>query len=304
MLKKFLCTLLSCSMCLSMLSLPASAEEATTVTLLPNSESPFGEFEGFGTSLCWWANRVGYSNAMTEQAAKLFYNEETGLGLDIARYNIGGGDDPTHNHITRSDSKIPGYSTGYDANGNLIYDWSQDQNQRNVLNAALANNPNLYVEGFSNSPPYFMTNSGCSSGASDASKNNLKDDCYDDFAQYLADVTKHFKDAWGIKFKCISPMNEPNTSYWGAYSAKQEGCHFDAGTSQSNMFVSLNTALVNAGLDDVAIVGSDETSIDTAITSFNALSDDAKNVLDRIDTHTYGGSKSSTLMSTCLLYTS
>lgn len=38
------------------------------------------------------------------------------------------------------------------------------------------------------------------------------------------------------------------------------------------------------------ISGTDETSIDTQITSYEKLSNEAKNAISRIDTHTYGGS--------------
>ena len=62
---------------------------------------------------------------------------------------------------------------------------------------------NLIVEGFSNSPPYFMTNSGCSSGAENAGTNNLREDAYGAFAAYLADVAKHFSDEWGIRFHLL-----------------------------------------------------------------------------------------------------
>lgn len=68
-----------------------------------------GIFEGWGTSLCWYGNRIGGSEKASEEAAELLYNSETGLGLNIIRYNVGGGDDPTHNHIQRSDSNMPGY---------------------------------------------------------------------------------------------------------------------------------------------------------------------------------------------------
>ena len=103
----------------------SAAATGTLIRLDPSEASPFnnGKFEGWGTSLCWWANRLGYSEELTQQAADAFFSDE-GLGLDIARYNLGGGDDPTHNHITRSDSKIPGYATGFDDEGNIIYDWT------------------------------------------------------------------------------------------------------------------------------------------------------------------------------------
>lgn len=113
----------------------AAAETAvTTVKLDPSNASPFnnGEFEGWGTSLCWWANRVGYSEKLTEQAGELFFSED-GLGLDIARYNIGGGDDPSHNHVTRSDSKVPGVWENFEyINGgedvSITYDVTNDSN--------------------------------------------------------------------------------------------------------------------------------------------------------------------------------
>lgn len=255
-----------------------------------------GAFEGWGTSLCWWANRVGYSEQLATQAAQLFYNKNTGLGLNIMRYNIGGGDDPTHNHITRTDSKVPGYAvnvTGTSDTDNLSwdYDWSADYNQRNILTKCIKESgKEAIVEAFSNSPPYFMTNSGCSCGAVNASKNNLHDNCYDDFAKYLADVAYHFKNSFGITFQSISPMNEPYTSYWMANSNKQEGCHFDQGESQSNMITALRGALDKNGLNSLMVTGTDETSIDTQIVSYQALSTKAKNMLGRIDVHTYSGS--------------
>ena len=86
-------------------------------------------------------------------------------------------------------------------------------------------------------------------------------------------------------------MNEPYTSYWGAYSNKQEGCHFDQGDSQSNIIIKLKKALNEKGLGDMQISATDETSIDTQITSYNKLKDEAKNIVTRIDTHTYGGSR-------------
>lgn len=254
-----------------------------------------GKFEGWGTSFCWWANRLGYNDTLAEEAAKSFYSDE-GLNMNIIRYNIGGGDDPSHKHITRTDSEVPGYAVNpkEDGDGNLTwdYDWSKDADQRNVLlKVAELNNPDLIVEGFSNSAPYFMTESGCSSGAEKASNDNLREDCYDDFAKYIADVTKHYEEAYAISFQSYSAMNEPETDYWEAMSWKQEGCHFDMGKSQSKMLVELDKALKNQGLDDVLVTASDETSIDTQMKAFKKLSPEAKDVVDRIDTHSYMGSK-------------
>ena len=35
-----------------------------------------GIFEGWGTSLCWWANRIGYSDSLAEKAAEAFCDPE------------------------------------------------------------------------------------------------------------------------------------------------------------------------------------------------------------------------------------
>lgn len=261
-------------------------KHATALVIDKNKRSPFndGVFQGWGTSFCWWANRVGYSDTLAERTARLFYTlDHKGLGLNIIRYNIGGGDDPSHHHITRTDSAVPGFLA---ADGS--YDWTRDAAQRNcLLHAAKVCASDVIVEAFSNSPPYFMTVSGCSSGNADASKNNLRADQYDAFAAYLATVVAHYKSEWGISFQSLSPMNEPATNYWGANSNKQEGCHFDAGESQSRLLVATRAALDAAGLDDVLVCGSDETSTATAVTSFEALTAEARTALGRVDSHTY-----------------
>ncbi len=287
----------------------------------------YGEFQGFGTSLCWWANRCGYSEALTEAAAKAFYDPESGLGMTIGRYNIGGGDNVTSEdvtaqmkeenpflhkeHIQRSDSVVPGYCvdvTKIDLNENSRhyyeenfdradfdcgfawnYDWDADKNQMNILIAAAKAAGDEFIgEAFSNSPPYFMTVSGCSSGGEDSSVDNLREDSYTAFACYMADVIEHWAKEGVMNFQSVAPMNEPATSYWEMWSNKQEGCHFSQGESQSKILVELNKELQNKGLD-IIISASDETSIESAIMGYKHLTPEAKEVVKRIDTHTYQG---------------
>lgn len=258
-----------------------------TVHLNNPSVTNGGKFQGWGTSLCWWANRVGYSPALTEKSARLFFSKE-GLNLNIMRYNIGGGDDPTHKHITRTDSIVPGWLEYDKCTNDYTYNYTADINQLNVLKAAYNANENAYVEVFSNSPPYFMTKSGCSSGGENPNENNLRDDCYESFAQYLADVTEYINNTLKIKVNSISPMNEPNTDYWRYLSEKQEGCHFDSGNSQNKIILETAKAIKSKGLDDIEIVGSDETSTDKAIIAYESYTDEVKAVLNRISTHSYG----------------
>ena len=161
-----------------------SSPSSLSITIDPAKRSKInqGIFEGWGTSLCWWANRIGYSDPLSKQAAEAFCDPVNGLGMNILRYNIGGGDDPEHTHITRTDSMMPGFwknpVTGSSAGEySWEYDWDMDARQRNVLQKCLeAYGEGMLVEAFSNSPPYFLTRSGCSSGADIPSENNLKED--------------------------------------------------------------------------------------------------------------------------------
>ena len=247
-----------------------------------------GYWEGWGTSLCWWANRVGYNETLTQKSADLFFDAQKGLGLNIMRYNVGGGDDPTHHHITRTDSDVPGWMY-IDANGERKYDYTADTRQLNVVKAAMkAAGQDAYLEIFSNSPPYFMTNSGCSTGNFKAEENNIKEDEYDDFAEYMAHVANYMTREMKLKVKSVSPMNEPNTNYWPAMNYKQEGCHIDAGESQSKLLVLTKEALGRYGLNDIVLTTSDETNPGKQIEEIKTLTPDARAAINRISVHTYG----------------
>lgn len=255
------------------------------ITIDKNNLFP-STFEGWGTSLCWWAHRLGASEKLTDDAARLFFGKE-GLMLNIMRYNIGGGDDPAHNHIERTDSDIPGWLKKNE-NGELYYDYEADKCQLSTLKKAYkAAGKNAYVEAFSNSPPYFMTVSGCSSGSKNAVSNNLRKSCVTDFAEYLAHVAKYINDELGIKISSLAAMNEPFTNYWKAYSPKQEGCHVSPGKMQSLVLTQTAKAVKNAGLTDVDITASDETNTSLQLISCKRYSEEAWDAIDRISVHTY-----------------
>lgn len=308
-----ICTLLVPQLNYQPAAHPTAASKALIIKPEPDSHSAFhdtdgdgfGEFQGFGTSLCWWANRCGYDTTLTSEAARLLYNKDDGLGLTIGRYNIGGGDNPSHAHITRSDSIMPGFwstpvkvadaeegstydvydeTSGYAWN----YNWAADSNQLNVALACQKEaGEEFQAETFSNSAPYFLTVSGCSSGSENGYSTNLRSDSIEAFTTYLTDVTKHLITENGLSVKSISPMNEPESSDWKANSMKQEGCHIDAGKTQSDVLLSLSSKLDAAELTDLTLAGMDSSAVNTSIDSFQALTDSAKAVLERIDTHTY-----------------
>ena len=274
---------------LALLCIAGRAESIKVTVSMDNTiQTNGGRWEGWGTSLCWWANRIGYNETLTAKSAELFFDADKGLGLNIMRYNVGGGDDPTHHHITRTDSDVPGWMY-IDEDGNRKYDYTADARQLNVVKAAMkAAGQDAYLEIFSNSPPYFMTNSGCSTGNFKAEENNIKDDEYDDFAEYMAHVANYMTRNMGLKVKSVSPMNEPNTNYWPAMNYKQEGCHIDAGEAQSKLLVLTKEALGRYGLNDIILTTSDETNPGKQIEEIQTLSPDARAAINRISVHTYG----------------
>ncbi|KAJ3198048.1 hypothetical protein HK101_009478 [Irineochytrium annulatum] len=242
--------------------------------------------EGWGTSLAWWGKVVGEYSNRDEYVEKIF-NANTGLGLNILRYNIGGGDNPSSN-VLEYRKAVPGYQPSPG-----VYDWNADANQRYMLQAAKAQGVNI-IEAFANSAPYWMTISGNVSGSASGG-NNLKPDYYDDFADYLTEVVKHFRDNWGITFDSVTPLNEPISTWW-KQGNDQEGMHFDR--ADQNTILSQVQASLNAKGLSTKLSAPEEYSIDDTNVSFNSYSNAVKSAITQINTHTYGGSNRTALRNT------
>ena len=55
-------------------------------TLQVNPHETYQTNEGFGTSSAWWAQNIT-DETQAEEIAKLLYDKEEGLGLEIFRFN-------------------------------------------------------------------------------------------------------------------------------------------------------------------------------------------------------------------------
>ena len=240
-------------------------------------------FEGWGTSLCWWAVKAGaWSEANRDKLIGAIADPDTGLGYTIFRYNIGGGDQPGHNHLTKGDGggKVPGYKPTEKGD----YDWTADPYQRAIALELAKRVKDPIFEAFSNSPPWWMTKSGCVSGSSDGS-DNLKEDYFDDFADYLSEVALHFKTEWGLTFRTVEPFNEPSAGWWKS-NGGQEGCGFK--NNQSRMIVELGKALQKKGLfPETSVSAADETSIKQAHDQLGNYTAEALSYLGQVNTHSY-----------------
>lgn len=262
---------------------------STNVLIDPDVQ--YQTITGWGTSLAWWGNAIGLWSDTTKknEIMDLIFDENTGLGLNIARYNIGGGENPSHEHM-RDKAEIDGYQPSEG-----VWDWTADSSQRWILDQAIARGVDT-IEAFSNAPPYWMTYSQCAAGST-FGNNNLKDNYYDDFAEYITEVIKHFKDNWGITFDTVAPLNEPISTWWKS-SNNQEGCHFDR--DKQNLLINLvGEKLTLKGLDTTISVP-EEYNINDTITSYNAFDSSGKSYITQINTHTYKGDNRVGLLGTAL----
>jgi hypothetical protein len=111
------------------------------------------------------------------------------------------------------------------------YNWEKQKGQQYFFKKAKEMGTETLIA-FSNSPLVPWTISGTANNivygsemasngdyTSRGSSANLKADCYDDFAVYMADVAEHFAQE-GYLFDFIAPVNEPQWSWQGD---KQEG---------------------------------------------------------------------------------
>ncbi len=252
-----------------------------------NLNNKLQKFDGWGVSLSWWAHQVG-KNFSDNQLDTLCYwlADKNELNMNVFRYNISGGDNLEHTHM-RKDAQVPGYKISEKSD----YDWSQDASQRKILLKINALREDAIYEAANYSPPYWMTKSGCTAGDS-LGHDNLKEDYYDDFANYLADVVKHYKDEYGIVFQTISPINEPYSNWW-KMNGSQEGCYFSQ-DNQERIIRELYKSMKNRKmLSYSSIAVMDANSIDECVEGFEKYAEkkDILKYIGQINTHSYTGDK-------------
>ena len=223
----------------------------TTVSIGPTSV--WCEWQGWGSSLCWWANKYGTRDDM----ADVLYTRRTvavasavgthvlpGLGFNIARYNAGGTgirqltidgrlltpDNPKSLAPFKAMTSYWGASAA-GGKAELAWDWTVDSSQRAMMLKARKRGANIF-ELFSNSPPWWMCRNLGTTGSSSGRDDNIAPGHEHDFAVYLAIVAQQARDHWGIGFQSIEPFNEPSANWWKSPGA-QEGCYFDAATQST-----------------------------------------------------------------------
>jgi hypothetical protein len=223
----------------------------------------------WGTSLCWWAN-IDYPKNIKEQLIELLFGE-SGLQLDIVRYNLGGGSNPDENikQNFRLGGNMPCIK---DKQGNFCLE--NDKLQLSILDEAVKNGVDK-VELFSNSPPWWMTKSGVTNGSNKSFDCNLKKECIDSYVTFLNDSYNLLKEKYPII--SIDPFNEPSNPFWSP-SINQEGCFFDYVTRWKII------KRLKKKNSDIFMSGVDEFSIGFALFWYIFS---PRSLIDRINVHGY-----------------
>jgi galactan endo-1,6-beta-galactosidase len=253
----------------------------TTTTISPSTN--WGTWDGWGTSLAWWAKRFG----TRDDLADIFFTTKTttfagtsvpGLGFNIVRYNAGASSTNSINgeSMVVSPKMIPSrqidaYWTSWNSSdpSSASWNWYADSNQRSMMWKARDRGVNRF-ELFSNSPVWWMCKNHNPSGADDGG-DNLQSWNIQNHAVYLATVARYAKDNWAVNFGTVEPFNEPASGWWKGQTGTQEGCHFDV-SSQGPVITALRSELNTRGLSSTLISASDENSYDLAVTTYNGLS--------------------------------
>lgn len=265
------------------------AEEQTATQINIDPSQTYQKIEGWGSSLCWWAAQVGnWNEAKIDSIVDLITSPDK-LNMNIFRYNIGGGDDPSHlgGHMVKGKGKRAEME-GFKPSADAPYNWDADKGQRTLMLKIKAKRPDAVFEAFSNSPPYWMTYSGCSGGNIDPMQDNLKPEFYEAFCDYLLNVCTHYKQQYGLEFKTLEPFNESTSNYWFNLGS-QEGCHFTPET-QMKIIRILAPKLAATGLKTI-LSASDETNIASCIKVLKTYQSagDILGKVGQLNTHTYSG---------------
>ncbi|MEU9877825.1 glycoside hydrolase [Streptomyces phaeochromogenes] len=299
----------------ALVSAPSSTAQVTAadtaaVTVRPDPSYEQEKFEGWGTSLVWFANATGdYPKEIREKLAKLLFGDD-GLALNIARYNIGGGNAPDVEDYLRPGGAVEGWwkapagTTREDTDwwsADDPADWNKDADATQRWWVDRIKKDIDHWETFSNSPPWFMTKSGYVSGGFNANEDQLKTESVDDFAAYMAGATKRLEKAEGIKVDTIDPFNEPNTGYWSTrlgadgkpVGGRQEGAHIGP-ELQQKVIKALAPALKKAKTK-AEISAMDETNPSIFSTNWNTYPQEARDLVGQMNVHTYGTGQRTTV---------
>ena len=150
----------------------------------------------------------------------LYTLKDNGLGLNICRFLMPMGDNPEHDHMKYM---IPLANQPFEPEDG-VFTWDGHENLLWRAQGAQERGAIMWASFYS--PPYWLTVSGCTGGSVDGESNNLQAGKEPRYAKHIVDIMVHFRDAWGVDFEYVSPLNEPEANWWKAQGGSP-GCHVD-----------------------------------------------------------------------------
>lgn len=178
-----------------------------------DATTTFQTVKDFGASDCWTADYVGkyFSDEAKANAARWLFSQEMdaegnpqGIGLSCWRVNVGAGS-ASQGEASNIEDETRRADCFLKDDGS--YDWTRQSGQQYFMNEAKRYGVDNFVL-FSNSAPIYFTKNGKANANGSTISCNLKDDCYDDFADFLVTTAEHFKGE-GYNVTYIDPVNEP-----------------------------------------------------------------------------------------------
>lgn len=199
---------------------------SVAATHVIRTDAPRQTIRHFGASDAWSMQTIGLWPDSAEQAkvADWLFSLDTdaagqprGIGLSLWRFNLGAGSaeqgrESQINRSTRTECFLSSDGT---------YDWSRQAGQRRFLQMAKRRGVPHFLA-FLNSPPVSFTRNGLATNTGRDGTLNLRDDCYERFADFMAKALRGLEEHDGIHFDYICPVNEPD-GHWNWQGPKQEG---------------------------------------------------------------------------------
>ena len=228
--------------------------DATKLDVSINPEKTFQTIDNFTASDAWSGNFAGqyFAAPQKEQIAKWLFSQKLGadgnpegIGLSMWRFNIGGGT------LEQNGANIQPYqrrAESFLTKDGKHYDWGKCSGQQYFMRKAKEYGCDKFLL-FSNTPPVQWTKNGKGYMDFKSCASNLKPDCYGKFADYMADVAKHFE-SQGYNIAYISPINEPQGD-WN--TNRQEGTVWRL-SEMAKMARELDKSISESGLENTKIL--------------------------------------------------
>lgn len=259
------------------------------VKLIINPEKEYQTFKSIGASGAWWAQIVGGWDHIDEKSGKpvrdriaeLLYNKETGIGMGVYRYNIGGGS----KHSGKGEYSQPARATECFELSKSEYDWNRDKNAVYMMRKCVENGADEVVF-FVNSPIERLTKNGLAHNKKhQLFHENICRKNYNEFAEYCLDVTEHFVNE-GVPVKYLSPVNEP---IW-VWNGGQEGCFYRPRSVKNVFKVFAEEIDKRNALENVKLSGAESGDLrwfNKSYTRQLLKDENVRKHLDAVDVHSY-----------------